>query len=51
MQEMIILSNNNSKEDVNISKQYGEDALLSKEDFIKKHNITPNRTFFKCSRL
>lgn len=36
---MIILSNNNIKEEVNISNLYGIDATLSKEDFISKHNI------------
>lgn len=41
---MIILSNNNSKDDVNISKQYGKDALSSTEEFIKEHNIKPTRT-------
>ena len=39
---MIFLANNNSKEEVNISKLYGENATLSKEDFIKKHNVNTN---------
>lgn len=33
---------NNSKEDVNVSKLYGEACLLSKEDFIKKYNVSQN---------
>ena len=32
----------NSKDEVNISKLYGEDCLLSKDDFIKKHNLNLN---------
>ena len=32
----------NSKDEVNISKLYGEDCLLSKDDFIKKHNLNIN---------
>lgn len=36
---MIILSSNNSKEEVHITKLYGESASLSKNEFIKKHNI------------
>ena len=32
----------NSKDEVNISKLYGEDCLLSKDDFIKKHNLNVN---------
>ena len=32
----------NSKDDVNISKLYGKDCLLSKDDFIKKHNLNVN---------
>ncbi|MFQ8661050.1 MAG: magnesium-translocating P-type ATPase [Clostridia bacterium] len=32
----------NSKDEVNISKLYGEDCLLSKDEFIKKHNLNVN---------
>lgn len=32
----------NSKDEVNISKLYGEDCLLSKDEFIKKHNLNLN---------
>ena len=32
----------NSKDEVNISKLYGEDCLLPKDDFIKKHNLNIN---------
>ena len=32
----------NSKDEVNISKLYGEDCLLSKNEFIKKHNLNLN---------
>lgn len=32
----------NSKEDVDILKLYGESATLTKEDFIKKHNVNIN---------
>ena len=32
----------NSKDEVNISKFYGEDCLLSKDEFIKKHNLNVN---------
>ena len=39
---MIILSVSNSKEDVNVSKLYGIDATLSKENFIKSHNVNLN---------
>lgn len=39
---MIILPNTNSKEEVNISKLYGESATLSKEAFIKKHKVNEN---------
>lgn len=42
---MIILSNANSKDDVNISKQYGKDALSSAEEFIKEHGIKPARSY------
>ncbi len=33
---------NNSKEEININKVYGEDATLSKEDFIKKYKVNEN---------
>lgn len=39
---MINLANNNAKDEVNINKLYGEDATLSKEEFLKKHNINQN---------
>jgi len=42
---MIVLSNTNSKDDVNIEKLYGKDALSSAEEFIKEHNIKPNRSY------
>lgn len=32
----------NSKDEVNISKLYGEDCLLSKDEFIKKNNLNVN---------
>lgn len=32
----------NSKDEVNISKLYGKDCLLSKDEFIKKHNLNVN---------
>ena len=34
--------NNNSKEDFNINKLYGEAFALSKEEFIKKYNVNEN---------
>ena len=33
---------NNSKEEVDVAKMYGEECLLSKEAFIKKHKIKEN---------
>lgn len=36
------MPSNNSKEDVNVSKLYGEDCTLSKEEFIKKYKVNPN---------
>ena len=42
-EEMIFLSNNATKEDVNINKLYGEAIKLSKDDFIKKYNVKPKR--------
>lgn len=39
---MIFLTTNNSKEDVNVIKLYGEDCTLSKEDFIQKYKVNPN---------
>lgn len=36
------MSNINSKEEVNISKLYGENAILSKEEFIKKNKVNIN---------
>ena len=37
--EMINLSNNTIKDEVNISKLYGLEATLPKEDFIQKYKI------------
>ena len=39
---MIIVSNTNSKDEVNTRELYGEDATLSVQDFIKKHNVKEN---------
>lgn len=36
------MPSNNSKEDVNIRKIYGEDCTLSKEDFLKKYKVNEN---------
>ena len=36
------MASNSLKEEVNINKMYGENATLTKEDFIKKHNINTN---------
>ena len=35
---MINLSNNTTKDEVNVIKLYGQEATLPKEDFIKKYN-------------
>lgn len=32
----------NTKDEVNVSKLYGQECTLSKEDFIKKYNINEN---------
>lgn len=37
--EMIKLSNNTQKDDVNITKLYGLEATLKKEDFIQKYQV------------
>lgn len=34
---------NPKKDDVDISKLYGEDCILSTQDFLKKHNISEKR--------
>lgn len=39
---MIILSVNTTKEDVNINQLYGNEAILSKDEFIKKYNVQEN---------
>ena len=36
---MIILTNNTTKDEVNVTKLYGQEATLTKEDFIKKLQI------------
>ena len=37
--EMINLSNNTTKDEVNVTKLYGQEATLPKEDFIKKYKV------------
>ena len=36
---MINLSNNTTKDEVNVTKLYGQEATLPKEDFIKKYKV------------
>lgn len=38
------------KEEVNIYEMYGKDSMLSKDEFIKKYNITESRTFYRKGR-
>ena len=40
--EMINLANNAVKEEVNVSKSYGMEATLPKEEFIKKFQVKEN---------
>lgn len=35
----------NSKEDVNAYKMYGKESMISKEEFIKKYQISEKRSF------
>lgn len=35
-----------SKEEVNISKLYGQECILPKDEFIKKYEVSEKRTFF-----
>ncbi len=37
----------NSKEEVNISKMYGQECILSKDEFIKKYNVIEKRSIYK----
>lgn len=34
----------NTKEEVNVAKMYGEECILSKNDFIKKYKVSEKRT-------
>lgn len=36
----------NTKEEVNISKMYGQECILPKDEFIKKYKVTEKRSFF-----
>ena len=33
----------NTKEEVNVSKMYGEECMLSKNDFIQKYRVSDKR--------
>lgn len=35
----------NTKEDVNISKMYGQECILPKEEFLQKYNVKESRAF------
>ena len=37
----------NSKDDVNISKLYGQECTLPKDEFIKKYNVKDSRFVYK----
>lgn len=57
---MVLLWNNktygrqnmqNQNENNDIYKMYGRESQISKNDFIKKHNINENRTYrLRCRR-
>lgn len=44
------MSNGNSKDEVNTHDLYGDDATLSVQDFMKKHQINENRFIYRTSR-
>ena len=48
--EMIILTNNSVKEEVNVSKMYGTAATLSKDNFLKNYSMKETRAFHSGSR-
>lgn len=40
----------NSKEEVNIEKMYGQECILSKEDFIQKYHVKKERIIYKWGK-
>ncbi len=34
----------NTKEDVNVSKMYGQECILLKEEFLQKYNVKETRS-------